>query len=206
MSFGSDGNFGSNRTHQGFAKHFGPGGQLILPEPPAPSAENADYLTLLAPAPSAPAPTRRAVTPRPEILAAVHETAFRYGSHPGIRRSGLSVSEFALLFQANIEIESGYNPRAVSHAGAIGLGQLMPGTAAQLGVNPHDIAQNLDGSARYLLMLLDRFGSTDLALAGYNAGPEAVARHGGIPPYRETVNHVRLVTAVFNRLKGENTL
>ena len=124
----------------------------------------------------------------------------RYAGHSGLRKAGLSVTEWLTLFRANIEIESGYNQSAVSRTGAIGLGQLMPGTAAVLGVNPHNMNQNLDGSARYLLMLLDRFGSKELALAGYNAGPEAVAKYGGIPPYAETQGHVRKVMAVFQRL------
>jgi soluble lytic murein transglycosylase-like protein len=79
----------------------------------------------------------------------------------------------------------------------------MPGTAAALGVDPHDPAQNLDGSARYLLMMLERFGDPGLALAAYNAGPEAVTRHRGIPPFPETQGHVAKVTAVFARLRGD---
>jgi soluble lytic murein transglycosylase-like protein len=78
----------------------------------------------------------------------------------------------------------------------------MPGTARDLGVDPHDTAQNLDGSARYLLAMLARFGTPELALAAYNAGPDAVARHGGIPPFTETQNHVRRVMAVRDRLIG----
>jgi soluble lytic murein transglycosylase-like protein len=69
----------------------------------------------------------------------------------------------------------------------------MPGTAALLGVNPHDPAQNLEGGARYLRTQFDRFGTWDLALAAYNAGPEAVAQHGGIPPYAETQGYVRAI-------------
>ena len=130
-------------------------------------------------------------------------TAMRYGGHPALRKSGLTVNEWRFFYRANIEVESAYNPKARSHVGAIGLGQLMPGTAAVLGVSPHDMHQNLDGSARYLLSLLDRFGTKELALAGYNAGPEAVSRHGGIPPYRETIGHVRKVMAIFNRLSGD---
>ena len=137
-----------------------------------------------------------------EILTALQDTATRYGGHPALRRAGLSVSDWLALFQANIEVESAYRPAALSSAGAIGLGQLMPGTAADLGVDPHDMTQNLDGSARYLLMMLARFGRPDLALAAYNAGPDAVARHGGIPPYTETQNHVRRVMAVRDRLNG----
>ncbi len=143
--------------------------------------------------------------PRPEILSAIEETALRYATHPGLRRAGLSVTEWRLLFRSNIEIESAYNPRARSTVGAIGLGQLMPATANDLGVDPHDWRQNLDGSARYLAMMLGEFGDARLALAAYNAGPGAVEQHGGIPPYRETQNHVRRVLAVFNRLEGENS-
>ena len=149
------------------------------------------------------AASRAPVPAHPDILAAIEATAFRYAGHPGLRRAGLSVTDWAALYRANIEIESAYDPRALSGAGAIGLGQLMPDTARVLGVDPHDPRQNLDGSARYLLMMLDRFGDSRLALAAYNAGPEAVDRHGGIPPYRETMGHVAKVTAAMLRLRGE---
>ena len=148
-----------------------------------------------------PALPRRAI-PRPEILTAIQETAQRYGGHSALRRAGLSISDWLILFQANIEIESAYRPSARSRAGAVGLGQLMPATAAQLNVDPHDWRANLDGSARYLLMMLAQFGTPELALAVYNAGPDAVTRHGGIPPYQETQNHVRRVMAVAERLSG----
>lgn len=147
----------------------------------------------------------RAAVPRPEILQAIDATAMRYASHPALRRAGLSVTEWRLLFRANIEIESAYNVGARSQVGAIGLGQLMPETARDLNVDPHNWQQNLDGSARYLLMMLVQFGDARLALAAYNAGPDAVTRNNGIPPYRETQNHVSRVLAVFNRLEGENS-
>ena len=105
------------------------------------------------------------------------------------------------LVQAVVQVESGYNPRALSNKGAIGLMQLMPGTAAQLAVDdPWDIEQNLRGGTSYLRQMLDRFGDLELALAAYNAGPEAVVKHSGIPPYDETRAYVR---KVFRLLDGD---
>lgn len=94
------------------------------------------------------------------------------------------------LFLRLVQQESGWNATAVSHKGALGLAQLMPQTASLLGVDPADPAQNLEGGARYLRQQYDRFGSWRLALAAYNAGPEAVERHGGVPPYAETQGYV----------------
>lgn len=97
------------------------------------------------------------------------------------------------LFLRLVNQESRFNASAKSHKGAIGLAQLMPGTAAVLGVNPHDPKQNLEGGARYLKMQYDSFGSWRLALAAYNAGPGAVQKHGGVPPYRETKDYVKKI-------------
>jgi hypothetical protein len=119
-------------------------------------------------------------------------------SDPGLKAAGLSVTEWLALFRANIAVESGFNPEALSPVGAIGLGQLMPETAATLGVDPYDVKENLRGSARYLLDQLAAFGSADLALAAYNAGPQAVRDYGGIPPYAETEGHVSKVLALTN--------
>lgn len=97
------------------------------------------------------------------------------------------------LFLRLVQQESGFNPKAKSHKGAIGLAQLMPFTAKRLGVDPNDPAQNLDGGARYLVQQYRKFGSWRLALAAYNAGPGAVEKHGGVPPYRETRNYVKVI-------------
>ena len=97
------------------------------------------------------------------------------------------------LFLRLVQQESGWNPSARSHKGARGLAQLMPGTAAKLGVDAGDPIQNLEGGARYLKMMYNQFGDWRLALAAYNAGPGAVQKYGGIPPYRETRNYVRII-------------
>lgn len=141
----------------------------------------------------------------PQIESLIREVALHYARHKGIRAANLSTTEWVALFRANIAIESNFQQSARSHVGAIGLGQLMPETARRLGVDPRDARQNLHGSALYLLMQLERFGSKELALAAYNAGPEAVTRHGGIPPFKETQGHVRKVLAIFNQTTGQET-
>lgn len=113
---------------------------------------------------------------------------------PLIREAELRHQLPPRLLQALIWAESRFNPMAVSPAGAAGLAQLMPATARELGVrNRHDPAQNIEGGARYLRQMLDRFSSVHLALAAYNAGPGAVSRAGGIPRNRETPAYVRSV-------------
>lgn len=97
------------------------------------------------------------------------------------------------LFLRLIQQESGWKAAALSHKGAIGLAQLMPGTAAVLRVDPHDPQQNLEGGARYLAMQFREFGTWRLALAAYNAGPGAVKKYGDVPPYKETTNYVRVI-------------
>jgi soluble lytic murein transglycosylase-like protein len=97
------------------------------------------------------------------------------------------------LFLKLVQQESGFNPKAVSHKGALGLAQLMPQTAQLLRVDPHDPYENLDGGARYLMQQYRDFGNWRLALAAYNAGPGAVAEHGGVPPFAETQNYVRVI-------------
>jgi cell wall-associated NlpC family hydrolase len=99
----------------------------------------------------------------------------------------------ASLLAAVASTESSFDAGAVSPAGAQGLMQFMPATAAGLGVNPLDPSSAVDGAARYLKSLTQQFGTTELALAAYNAGPGTVSRYGGIPPYAETQNYVRTV-------------
>ncbi len=107
------------------------------------------------------------------------------------------------LIKAVIANESGFNAAATSPVGAQGLMQLMPSTAAGLGVqNSYDPAQNVAAGTRYLRGLFDRFGDWKLAVAAYNAGPEAVHRYGGIPPYRETQAYV---SNVFSSLRNYQT-
>ena len=108
------------------------------------------------------------------------------------------------LLKGLVSQESGFNPSARSGAGAVGLTQLMPGTASALGVtNPLDPAQSLQGGAKYLREQLDRFGGDQtLALAAYNAGPGAVQKYGGVPPYAETQNYVTSVMSKAAAFRG----
>ena len=101
------------------------------------------------------------------------------------------------LLAAVAKAESNFDPSARSGAGAVGLMQFMPATAAGMGIDPTDPAQAIDGAAKYLRTQLDRFGSVDLALAAYNAGPGAVQRAGGIPPYAETRNYVTKILGLL---------
>ena len=94
------------------------------------------------------------------------------------------------MFLKLVQQESGWNQGAVSPKGAVGLAQLMPETASRMGVDETDPQDNLEGGARYLSMMFDRFGSWRLALAAYNAGPEAVESAGGVPDYQETKSYV----------------
>ena len=123
------------------------------------------------------------------------ETAKRHGLPPALVRSV-------------VKAESNYQANAVSPKGAIGLMQLMPGTAKVLGVDPRDPAQNVDAGTRYLRELLARYEKDDdqvaRAIAAYNAGPGAVDKYNGVPPYRETQDYVRRVLKSYDKLKDSN--
>jgi len=126
--------------------------------------------------------------------ATIDAAAQRYGVDPA-------------LLTSVIQQESGFNPNATSGAGAQGLMQLMPSTAASLGVtDPYDPTQSINAGAQYLSGKLNEYGgNTSLALAAYNAGSGAVARYGGIPPYPETQNYVQDVLGRYQQLVNEGT-
>lgn len=127
----------------------------------------------------------RVEVPEPDLAPVIEREAQRQGLAPE-------------LVQAVIQAESGYNVKALSGKGAMGLMQLMPATAAILAVDdPWDPVQNVRGGVAYLRQLLDRFGRLELALAAYNAGPTAVERYGDIPPYRETRTYVTRVLRLY---------
>lgn len=144
-------------------------------------------------------PTTAGDTAQPRASAPTHigelvkQTAQRHSDNRALRRAGLSKADWHAVFAALVKQESGFNPKAISPKGAIGLGQLMPATAKELGVDPHIPAENLDGAARYLLAQLSEFGSLRLALAAYNAGPHRVRQYGDVPPFKETRNYVRSI-------------
>ena len=147
-----------------------------------------------------PVPQTDATAPSPDQPNLIEAMVIEKNIHAAARKYDLSPE----LLRGVIRAESNFEVRAVSHAGAQGLMQLMPDTARELGVDdPFDIDQNIDGGARYLRKMLDKFGGDiKLALAAYNAGPGAVEKYGGqIPPYRETEQYVNRVLR-FSKLQA----
>jgi len=149
------------------------------------------------------------------------ETCYACGTRPGVNFRTLRLNTTAYqaeiaaaarehgvdesIVRAIIHAESAFNPNALSRVGAQGLMQLMPGTAREVGVsNAFDPVQNIGGGVRYLAMLLKRFnGNLALAAAGYNAGPGAVTKYGGVPPYSETRRYVERVALLADRYRGQ---
>lgn len=172
-------------------------GQLIRP-----SAAKADQRDEN-PSSQVPVMSTKSVAAPQSVLPAIQLVAARYQDHPALRRLQLTPRQWSAFFQAMIKVESNYSQRAVSVAGAQGLTQLMPETARYLRVDPSDSMQNLDGGARYLLEQIGSFESLTLALAAYNAGPEAVRKYGGVPPYTETRSHIVKVMAAYDRILAE---
>jgi soluble lytic murein transglycosylase-like protein len=109
------------------------------------------------------------------------------------------------LVRAVIRTESDFDHEARSKKGAVGLMQLMPDTASELGVDPEDPRQNIKGGVQYLGKMMDRYGNLEEALAAYNAGPAAVDEHGGVPPFGETQDYVKKVLSTFRQLKGSGS-
>jgi soluble lytic murein transglycosylase-like protein len=130
------------------------------------------------------------VATRPQSKSAARQIA----AAPIIDKAGAEVELSPRLLEAIAYVESRFNQHAVSPDGAIGVMQLMPATAAELGVDPHNPEGNIRGGADYLRKMVTMFGNNvELAVAAYNAGPSAVIRHGGVPPYKETRAYVAAV-------------
>lgn len=174
-------------------------GRLIVPARP----ELADEVREEEGEPTEVSYSTKGVAAPAEVLPQVRLIATRYQDNPALEALNLSPAEWTAFFQAMIQVESNYAQGAVSHAGALGLAQLMPDTADYLRVDPADPIENLDGGARYLLEQMAEFGSLELALAAYNAGPEAVRKYDGIPPYDETQSHIVKVMAVYDRILAD---
>ena len=149
----------------------------IAVSPPSPAAE-----------PGSPPRTRRRGQPPAGIGRLIDRIARKHGMDPE-------------LVKAVASVESNYNPRAISPKGALGVMQLLPATAERFGVaNAYDPAQNIEGGVRYLKFLRNQFpGDLSLVLAAYNAGENAVRRHGGIPPYRETRDYLHRIGQLYGR-------
>ncbi len=159
-----------------------------------PSSMPASSIPVSSLAPGTAAPTISAPVPSAATFVAVDaNTPYAALFNEAGQRHGVSPT----LLASVAEIESGFDPAAISPVGAGGLMQFMPATAAEMGVDPFEPVSAIDGAARYLARDLARFGRVDLALAAYNAGPGAVAEHNGVPPFTETQQYVQKVLNVL---------
>jgi soluble lytic murein transglycosylase-like protein len=170
----------------------------------------ASFLPLAAPAQTRAVPTtQNAIDAYANVLRTYNPSMPDWQSKDLAKHMLMSAAHWNLdanVLAAIVTVESSWHTHAVSYAGAIGLGQLMPGTAATLGVNPRDPKQNLSGAARYLSSLMNTFGSNPdrykLVFAAYNAGPKAVQKFGGVPPYYETQRYVVKVLRTWKHLQS----
>lgn len=179
-------------AHSGSVWHYrtaAPAPAIVVYALPGPHANRADAASGLLRRYSAPPPIAADRPPQERYDSLIHMLSRTQALDPH-------------LVKAVVAVESNFNPRAVSHKGAQGLMQLMPRTARSLGVrralDPHE---NLDGGIRYLRQMLDRYRDPRLALAAYNAGPQAVDRYQGVPPFPETRAYVRRVIALRDRYR-----
>lgn len=149
----------------------------------------------------------------PTIEQMIVEVAQKYAGHAALAKAGINAVEWRCWFQGLVKQESNFSIGARSPVGAFGLTQIMPDTAKGLGIYPgyyDDPKLQLEGGAKYLLQQLNKFGSMDLALAAYNAGPGNVSKYGGIPPFKETQNYVVRIRGYYNtyasKVSGADTL
>ncbi len=170
---------------------------------PSPNATSPNAATAPAPGTSAAPLTAAAPVEIPPAMGAATPATSNSSTSPYDAQIAQAASRYGIdpaLLHGLIQQESGFDPNAQSSSGALGLTQLMPGTASSMGVsNPLDPEQSIEGGARYLSEMLSRFGgNTEDALAAYNAGPGAVSRYGGVPPYAETQEYVSKVMGYAN--------
>ncbi len=183
-------------------------GVVPTPAPAAAAASATDFTRTLATTTAAQSTQISASTSRPSSLPTTGDGAVPAELAPLIESAAQRAGVDSALVAAVARAESGFRADAGSPAGAQGLMQLMPSTAAGLGVtNLKDPEQSLNGGARYLRQMLDQFGGdTEKALAAYNAGPGAVTRYGGVPPYSETAAYVPKVMEYYAQYRGQSAV
>jgi len=196
-----------HEVEAGKVRLYSNGGVTELPEPSVVAFEPDDAVEALAPGPESDAPTSRLSS------RAVPDAGTPPIGTPPVwtpqEMAGIAAKKYSLpepFVRSVMKAESGFQPSALSPKGAIGLMQLMPATAKTLGVDPHDPSQNADGGAKYLRELLAKYEDDPdqvlLALAAYNAGPAAVERFHGVPPYRETREYILRVLKDWDAQKS----